>query len=326
MEETTPKDTVVVYVDERFPFSTELPENLRIHKVRTSLISRLQADMELSRRLTAQDIALYFGNLPPVRKSAGKTAVFIQNRYLVSYANLSGFPLRARARIWLERIWLRLFSGNASLFVVQTSSMRTALSQTCGIPGERILVAPFVGQNHSAKNPGKPAKAGRKTGKQMNFIYPASGESHKNHDRLIDAWCLLAAEGIIPRLFLTVGEARYAELAARGAHAQVDLVNLGAIQREELMNRLEQVDALVFPSGLESFGLPLIEARQAGLPIIAAELDYVRDVVAPDQTFDPSSALSVARAVKRFMNVDAGPAPVLNAREFVAKITKELTR
>jgi hypothetical protein len=39
----------------------------------------------------------------------------------------------------------------------------------------------------------------------------------------------------------------------------------------------------------------------AGLPILAPELDYVRDVCVPIQTFDPHSPVSIARAVKRFL-------------------------
>jgi hypothetical protein len=50
-------------------------------------------------------------------------------------------------------------------------------------------------------------------------------------------------------------------------------------------------------------GLPLIEAREAKVDIIAAELDYVRDVVTPVQTFDPNSPISIARSVKRYLNI-----------------------
>ena len=69
--------------------------------------------------------------------------------------------------------------------------------------------------------------------------------------------------------------------------------------------------AMIFPSTSESFGLPLVEATQLGLPILAPELDYVRDVCSPAHTFDPASPVSIARAVKRFLAV---PEPVLQLR------------
>ena len=68
---------------------------------------------------------------------------------------------------------------------------------------------------------------------------------------------------------------------------------------------------MIFPSTSESFGLPLVEAAHLGLPILAPELDYVRDVCSPVQTFDPTSPLSIARAVKRFLKV---PEPELSLR------------
>ena len=39
------------------------------------------------------------------------------------------------------------------------------------------------------------------------------------------------------------------------------------------------IDALVFPSTIETFGLPLIEAASMGKPIIASDLDYAREVL-----------------------------------------------
>ena len=69
--------------------------------------------------------------------------------------------------------------------------------------------------------------------------------------------------------------------------------------------------ALIFPSKSESFGLPLVEAANMGLPIIAAELDYVRDVCIPVQTFDPDSPVSIARAVRRFLSA---PEPCVTLR------------
>jgi len=36
---------------------------------------------------------------------------------------------------------------------------------------------------------------------------------------------------------------------------------------------------LVFPSYIETFGLPLIEASNFGLPILVSDLDYAREVI-----------------------------------------------
>jgi glycosyltransferase involved in cell wall biosynthesis len=73
---------------------------------------------------------------------------------------------------------------------------------------------------------------------------------------------------------------------------------------------------------MESFGLPLIEARQAGLPILASELDYVRDIVDPEESFDPFSARSIVRAVTRFMGVEQAALPLGNAADLLAYLAR----
>jgi glycosyltransferase involved in cell wall biosynthesis len=84
-----------------------------------------------------------------------------------------------------------------------------------------------------------------------------------------------------------------------------------------------QVQALIFPSTFESFGLPLIEARQAGLPVLAPELDYVRDVLDPEQAFNPESPLSIARAVKRFLGFNDEPLALMDAADFMKSILEK---
>jgi len=82
------------------------------------------------------------------------------------------------------------------------------------------------------------------------------------------------------------------------------ITNERYLSHSEILKLYKRVDALIYPSTFESFGLPLIEARQAGLRVLASEMDYVRDVLDPEQTFDPQSPVSITRAVKRFLGVD----------------------
>lgn len=69
----------------------------------------------------------------------------------------------------------------------------------------------------------------------------------------------------------------------------LSIINLGKISQKKLYEQYEKVSALIYPSYTESFGLPLVEASRLNLPILAPELDYVRDVCFPTQTFDPKS-------------------------------------
>jgi len=53
------------------------------------------------------------------------------------------------------------------------------------------------------------------------------------------------------------------------------------------------------------------------LSVLAAELDYVRDVLDPEQTFDPDSAVSIVRAVKRHLGVVETPLKIVDATSFL---------
>ena len=56
------------------------------------------------------------------------------------------------------------------------------------------------------------------------------------------------------------------------------------------------------------------------MPIIAGEMDYVRDVVDPSETFDPLSPVSIARAIKRYLGVPERPLSVMTAERFVKEL------
>ncbi len=160
----------------------------------------------------------------------------------------------------------------------------------------------------------------------FDFVYVASGEPHKNHRQLIEAWCLLACEGYFPTLKLTVDPVQFAELhswiAEQVVQHRLNVENLGSLSHEGVGLLYANAGALIYPSKLESFGLPLIEARQAGIPVLASELDYVRDLLDPEQTFDPDSSVSIARAVKRFMGMVESPLPLQDATGFIQEILR----
>lgn len=145
--------------------------------------------------------------------------------------------------------------------------------------------------------------------KCFDFTYIASGEPHKNHRALVEAWRILGQEGIFPSLALTLDAKTDALLVGwiekTASTSALRIENIGWIPEAELGRLFRATGALIYPSLFESFGLPLIEATAARVPIVAGELDYVRDVSVPAETFDPSSPTSIARAVKRFLAVSS---------------------
>jgi glycosyltransferase involved in cell wall biosynthesis len=154
------------------------------------------------------------------------------------------------------------------------------------------------------------------------FVYPATADKHKNHINLLAAWKLLNESGVEAELHLTVdGNREVLEAISRLQKAGVAIVNHGQLSPGQLTDLYASCAALIFPSHAESFGLPLLEAQAAGLPVIAAERDYVRDVVVPAETFDPHSAVSIARAVRRFLSTPEPPCVPMSPADFLREVS-----
>lgn len=316
---------VVAQLDTRMALPPGLAEKTEIRPVKPSLWQRVRAEWWLSRATSSKDAVLCFGNLPPLFRTAGRVFVLIQNKYLIDDVSLKGFPLNARLRLQIERLWLSARAANASAFVVQTPSMEAILRASGKARGRPVYVLPFVSVSDGYQRSLTLPQPG--TGASRTFLYVGSGEPHKNHRQLIEAWCLLAQECLFPALWLTLDGHANADLCAwiaqKKENSGLNLRNLGGQSHEQIKQLYTQVQALIFPSTFESFGLPLIEARQAGLAVVASELDFVRDVLDPEQVFDPQSPVSIARAVKRFMGVNEEALPLLNAAEFMKSLLEK---
>jgi hypothetical protein len=61
----------------------------------------------------------------------------------------------------------------------------------------------------------------------------------------------------------------------------------------------------------------LAEAVQAKIPVIASELDFVRDILDPVETFDPHSSVSIYRAILRFLNIVESKSQQINSVELL---------
>lgn len=296
-----------------------------IRRVRPSLSHRLRAERWLAKAASTNDTVLCFGNLPPLFKTAGRVIVFVQNRYLVDDVSLKGFPIKTRLRLQIERWWLSSRAKNVHAFAVQTPSMQAILRSSGIARGKPVYVLPFVGVSDGYQRALDLQKHG--TGANSTFLYVGSGEPHKNHRQLVEAWCRLAQEGLLPALWLTLDEKANAALCTWIAKKKQDfglnLQNLGGQSHAQIEQLYTRVQALIYPSTFESLGLPLIEARQAGLAVVASELDFVRDVLDPEEVFDPQSPASIARAVKRFIGAGEKALPLLNAAEFLKSLLEK---
>ncbi len=273
--------------------------------VRRSFRDRLQSMSRLLAMARGDDVVLCFNSLPPLRKVAARVVTYVQAPHFVGAHRGIRYSLRTTIRMFLERVWFRMGVVNCDELWVQTESMADAIR--AAHPGANVSVVPLIDDDLLQKLQTS-APAGSMASAELGsltFFYPADIVGHKNHATLLRAWRILASEGPAPRLHLTISPSELDALLAGLAIRRDELasvVALGTLPRAAVMERLQASSALIFPSMAETFGLPLLEATALNVPILAAERDFVRDVAQPRETFDPTSARSIARAVVRFAN------------------------
>lgn len=120
------------------------------------------------------------------------------------------------------------------------------------------------------------------TGTEFVFIYPALPRVFKNIETLCEAAKILDSRGVSGfevRLTLDGSENRYARWLRRkfGETAQVRFI--GRQTKDEMAMQYREASAVVFPSKLETWGLPITEGKAHGLPLLVADLPYARVTV-----------------------------------------------
>ncbi len=143
----------------------------------------------------------------------------------------------------------------------------------------------------------------------VSLFYPAFPRYFKNHKLLFSASRKL--HGVNFLLSITGEENSYIKDVMRdGPFESCSL--LGRLTLSQVYGYYRCCDALVFPSLLETWGLPLTEVKEFKKPIIAADLPYAHETVGDYPFvywFDPLSVDSFVNAVKRFQNKEAFDLP-----------------
>ena len=103
------------------------------------------------------------------------------------------------------------------------------------------------------------------------ILYPAATYPHKNQFTLIKAFEQAADTHSEIQLILTGGagraETEVMETIKQSRHAE-RIERTGRISSEELEQQIKHSTVVAFPSTYEGFGLPVLEAMAAGVPVI----------------------------------------------------------
>ena len=125
---------------------------------------------------------------------------------------------------------------------------------------------------------------------------------HKNLDRLIRAYARGKREWRLTIVGMRgfFAEALDALIAELGVRDSVQLT--GWIPRDDLLRLYARANAFVYPSIFEGFGMPVLEAMAAGIPVACSDIPPLREVAGDAALFfDPMKEDAIADALDRIV-------------------------
>ncbi len=182
----------------------------------------------------------------------------------------------------------------------------------------------------------EPARAAFAAGAAACFLVVGSVEPRKCHDVVLDAFEACWRDGSTSRLVLVGREAWHGGAVARRlrGHAEFGhrLFWLQDAGDADLEYAYSHATGLVFASIEEGFGLPIVEALQRGLPVLASDIPVFREIGGRHVAYFPAGdARTLAREVRAAERIRrfAGADPIEGfswlswrdaARELLAKL------
>ncbi|NGM64056.1 glycosyltransferase [Sphingobacterium sp. SGR-19] len=189
--------------------------------------------------------------------------------------------------------------------VVQQEWFRKAMHNMFAVNRNKIIVAPptEIKAIQRATNTSQ--------GKVKSFIYAASANIHKNFEVICRAVDILENQyGITDfQVYLTVrgDENKYARWLYKNWNRLAALRFIGFLPKEKLLDYYDTCDGLIYPSKVESWGLPISEFALYGKYMLLADLPYAHETAGGSNHaafFDPDSPRALAEAMKKLIQSD----------------------
>lgn len=279
------------------------------------------------------DVWLSFRDISP-RVKVQRQVVYCHNAlpfFKMSFRH-AWFDPKAFLHTLFYRFLYRLNIHRNEFVVVQQEWLRAAFTQMYGLKNV-VVATPELKLVSLVNHPNR--KASKKV-----FLYPSLARVHKNFEVICQAAAILAArkvDGFELRLTISANDNRYAASLARRYGASTGVSFIGHQDKHSLEVQYRECDFVIFSSQLETWGLPISEAKTFGKPIMVSDLAYAHETVGNyDKVafFDPSDPTGLADLIQGalegravFQSVSHSPPAepfVTNWADFIRLVTKNL--
>jgi len=240
-------------------------------------VSRIQASGDPFGKIIVHIHGVRAGLLARVLLPESVNTIYTEHRYDADY------HLKNPLNEFIQKKALKYLNKKTDLIIAVSSSVRDYLTANRLASKNQVVIVPNAIQEQKTEN--RKQKTGDK-GERVDM--PVIGtvgsiNRQKGQRYLIEAMPVILSR--YPKTSLTIAgsgseEANLKALAAKlGLHKHVRF--LGEVS--DIERYFETLDVFVLPSIAETFGIVLLEAMQAGVPIVATKVGGVPDVIEDDK-------------------------------------------
>lgn len=178
---------------------------------------------------------------------------------------------------------LRIGLLRAQKIIAVSETTKADIVKNLGIDANKIMVT-YEGVNIKPTNE-------KRLIKEEYFLYVGNAYPHKNLE------ILLRAVGESGKKLVLVGKDDY---FYRRLPRPESVIFFGAASDVQLANLYQNAKALVFPSLMEGFGLPAIEALSLGCPVICSDIPIFHEILGDNAIFfNPHDSKDLAMKLRR---------------------------
>ena len=189
--------------------------------------------------------------------------------------------------------------------IVQAEWLRKGFSKMFGLPQEKFIVAT------PDRKSGIKVEVKNSANNCYTFLFASTPDCHKNFETLCRAAALLERKLGVGKfkVILTISgnENRYARWLYRHWGHLKSIEFAGFMSREQLYRNYASAHCLVFPSRVETWGLPISEFAAFGKPMLLADLPYAHETAAGSRQtafFNPQSSDTLKIQMKHLIEGD----------------------
>lgn len=170
----------------------------------------------------------------------------------------------SRVEVLKNRVLVREAARRASMVVTLSEHARSEMIELYGLDPDRIAVVPG-GVSDAFLAPGEPRPASANP-ELVRILAVGTLQPRKNLLRLLDAVRIVGARSRVQ--LRVIGPPGHAAQEIQDRLGGSDVVLLGYVTEEELLQEYRAADVFVYPSIYEGFGLPVVEAMATGTPVV----------------------------------------------------------